>query len=158
MPVYERLGDVRERAITQGKIADILQARGELEEALRIRREDQMPVYERLGDVRERAITQGKIADILQARGELEEALRIRREDQMPVYERLGDVRELLVGRANLAITLVQRGREEDGPEILTLLQRSLADAERLRLPEAQAIRGFIAQIFGPDEADAAPG
>jgi tetratricopeptide (TPR) repeat protein len=62
-------------AVLSGEIADILQARGELEEALRIRREDELPVYERLGDVRSKAVTMGKIADILQARGELEEAL-----------------------------------------------------------------------------------
>ncbi len=83
----------RARAVTLGKIADVLQARGEPDEALRIRREDELPVYERLGDVRARAVTLGKIADVLQARGELDEALRIRREDQLPVFERLGDVR-----------------------------------------------------------------
>ena len=76
-----------------GQIADILQSRGELDEALRIRREEELPVYERLGDVRSRAVTMGQIADILQSRGELDEALRIRREEQLPVYERLGDVR-----------------------------------------------------------------
>ena len=76
-----------------GKIADILQSRGDLDEALRIRREEELPVYERLGDVRSRAVTMGKIADILQSRGDLDEALRIRREEELPVYERLGDVR-----------------------------------------------------------------
>ena len=42
--------------IARGKMADILRARGELDEALRIRREEQVPVYERLGDVRSLAI------------------------------------------------------------------------------------------------------
>lgn len=32
LPVYERPGDVRSRAVTMGKIADILHARGELDE------------------------------------------------------------------------------------------------------------------------------
>jgi tetratricopeptide (TPR) repeat protein len=75
-----------------GKIADILQARGEFDEALRIRREEQLPVYERPGRCAlEKAVTHGPgIADILQARGELDEALRIRREEQLPVYERPG--------------------------------------------------------------------
>lgn len=95
--------------------------------------------------------TRGRIADILQARGELEEALRIRREEVLPVYARLGDVRGLLVGRTNLAINLVQRGLVEDQPEIFTLLQQPLHDAERLRLPEAETIRDLIAKIFGPD-------
>ena len=40
-----------------GKIADILQARGQLDEALRIRQHEELPVYERLGDVRSKALT-----------------------------------------------------------------------------------------------------
>ena len=59
--MYERLGDVRAKAITMSKIADILQARGQLDQALRIRKEEVLPVVERLGDVREKAITQWKI-------------------------------------------------------------------------------------------------
>jgi len=43
-----------------GQIADILQARGEVDEALRIRREEELPVYERLGDVRSRAVTMAR--------------------------------------------------------------------------------------------------
>ncbi|MGC8470153.1 MAG: hypothetical protein ACP5NI_09645, partial [Acetobacteraceae bacterium] len=43
--------DDRSRAVVSGRIADILQARGQLDEALRIRREEQLPVYDRLGDV-----------------------------------------------------------------------------------------------------------
>ena len=48
-----------------GRIVDILAARGELDESLRIRREEELPVSERLGNVRARAVTQGKIADVL---------------------------------------------------------------------------------------------
>jgi len=47
-----------------------------LEEALRIRREEQLPVYEKLGDVRWQAVTMGKIADVLQARGDLGDTYR----------------------------------------------------------------------------------
>jgi hypothetical protein len=68
--VYERLGDVRTKAITMGNIADILQARGQLDEALRIYQEEALPVFKRLGDLRSKAITMGKIADILEARGQ----------------------------------------------------------------------------------------
>src|SRR5512132_219513 len=97
-----------------GKVADILQARGELDEALRIRREEQLPVYERLGDVRARAVALGKIADVLRDRGELDEALRIPSEEQLPVLERLGLGRDLLRARANLAVTHLQRGQDGD--------------------------------------------
>jgi tetratricopeptide (TPR) repeat protein len=141
--------DEKETALAMGKIADILQARGELEEALRIRQEEEMPVYERLGDVRSRAVTMGKIADILQARGELEEALRIWQEEVLPSMERLGDVRGLLVTRANLAIGLMQLDppRREEAEKLLCL---ALADAERMGIPEAAQIREILAG-FGWD-------
>ena len=45
------------------------QGRGETDEALRIRREEQLPVFERAGDVRERSVTLQKIADGLIAAG-----------------------------------------------------------------------------------------
>src|SRR5688572_2786975 len=73
-----------------GSIADIFQIRGQLDEALQIRKDDELPVYQRLGDIRLRAIALGKIADILHARGNIDEALRIRQHEELPVYERLG--------------------------------------------------------------------
>ncbi|NUQ71608.1 MAG: hypothetical protein HUU17_12420 [Chthonomonadales bacterium] len=89
----------------------------------------------------------GRIADILQLRGDLDEALRIRREEALPVYERLGDVRALLVGRVYLAFILKQRGKPEDGPEIERLMRQALADARRLRIPEAEQIQGFMREM-----------
>ena len=46
---FEKLGYMRERAVTLGKIADILQARGEFDEALRIRREEVLPISQQMG-------------------------------------------------------------------------------------------------------------
>jgi tetratricopeptide (TPR) repeat protein len=122
-----------------GKVADILQARGELEAALRSLREEVLPAFERLGAVRERAVTIGKVADILQERGELEESLRLRREELL-VYERLGDVRNLLVGRTNLALLYLQRGHPGDREMAAELLRLARTSAEALRLPEAAQI------------------
>ncbi len=139
-------GEDREYALARGLSADILQARGELDEALRIRREEEMPVYERLGDVRSRAVTLGKIADILQARGELDEALRIRREEEMPVYERLGDVRSLLITRVQLAIVLMQLDPPQ-ADEAGALLRLALAEAQRMRIPEAGQILQVMADF-----------
>jgi len=44
------------------QVADILQARGELDEAPRIRREEQLPVYEKLGDVRSLLVDRANLA------------------------------------------------------------------------------------------------
>jgi tetratricopeptide (TPR) repeat protein/calcineurin-like phosphoesterase family protein len=147
LPVYERLGDVRERAITWGKIADILAARGELDEALRIRREEELPVYERLGDVRSRAITWGQIADILAARGELDEALRIRREESLPVFERLGDVRSRAITWGKIADILAARGELDEALRIRR--EEELPVYERLGDVRERAITwGKIADIL----------
>jgi hypothetical protein len=62
--VYERLGDVRSVAITKGKIADIVQARGDLDEALRIRKDEELPVLERLGDVRSVLVARANLAQM----------------------------------------------------------------------------------------------
>ena len=66
--------DEHSRTVAMGRVADILQARGALDEALRIRREEELPVYERLGDVRERAVTLHKIAKALFEAGGLDDA------------------------------------------------------------------------------------
>ncbi|MFO0905260.1 MAG: serine/threonine-protein kinase [Pirellulales bacterium] len=118
LPVYERLGDIREKAVTMGKIGDVLAQRGEWDEALRIWREEELPVYKRLGDIREKAIAMGRIADVLAQRGEWDEALRIRREEQLPVYERLGDIRSQAVTMGKIADVLAQRGEWDEALRI----------------------------------------
>ena len=141
------MDDRRRRAITEGRIADFLEARGELGEALRIRTEEELPVYERLGDVRSRAITQGKIADILQARGELDEALRIRTEEELPVYERLGDVRSRAITEGRIAGILETRGELDEALRIRT--EEELPVYERLGDVRSRAItEGRIADIL----------
>ena len=97
------------KAVAWGIVGDILEARGELDEALRIRQEEQLPVFERLGDIRSRTVTQGKIADIFQARGELDEALRLLQEEVLPVFERLGDVRQLAITQGKINNILQDR-------------------------------------------------
>ena len=140
-------GDRRRIAIAEGRIADILQARGELDEALRIRIEEQLPVFERLGDVREHAITQGRIADILQTRGELDEALRIRTEEELPVYERLGDVRSRAITQGKVADILQARGEFDEALRIR--VEEELPVYEQLGDVRSRAItQGEIADIL----------
>ena len=141
------MDDRRRRAIARGRIADLLEARGELDEALRIRTEDQLPVYEHLGDMRLIAITKGRIADILQMRGELDEALRIRTEEELPVYERLGDVRSLTITRGQIADILETRGELDEALRIRT--EEELPVYERLGDTRSAAItKGQIADIL----------
>jgi hypothetical protein len=110
-------------------------------------RDECLPVYERLGDVRERAVTMGSIADILQGRGDLDEALRIERGECLPVFERLDDVRERAASMTRIADILYRRGAPEDGAEIERLMRMALANARRLRIPEAGQIERRMVAI-----------
>jgi len=110
--------DDRGLAFAQGMIADVLEDRGELEEALRIRWEEELPVYERIGDVRARAITQGKIAGVLASRGEPEEALRIWRKEVLPACDQLGDVTGRAATQGSIADVLFAHGELDEALRI----------------------------------------
>lgn len=143
----QALENDRKYAVAQGQIADILQERGRLDEALRIRCDELIPIYKRLGEVRSLAITQGKIADILQTRGQLDEALRIRLEDELPVHRRLNDIRELAITQGKIAEILEAQGLVDDALRMHS--QEVLPAFERLGNPRLIAVeRGRIADIL----------
>ena len=118
--IFRRLDDKFGEARAAGRIADILQSRGDLDEALRIRTEEQVPVYERLGDVRSKAVTQGMIADILVSRGDLDEALRMLTGEVLPAFERLGDLGAKAGTQGQIADILVSRGDLDEALRMLT--------------------------------------
>ncbi|MFC7455075.1 tetratricopeptide repeat protein [Insolitispirillum peregrinum] len=129
--------DAHHRALLLGLLADRLAIQGNLDEALRIRHEEEIPVYQAHGDRRSLAVTMGRIADVLHTRGDLDEALRIHREEGIPVYQALGDRRSLAVTMGRIADVLHTRGdldealrirREEEIPVYQALGdQRELA-------------------------------
>ena len=116
-------------AVSRSYIADILQDRGDTDEALRIRREEELPVYEQLGDTHSQAVTMGNIADILQQRGETDEALRIWREEVLPTLERIGDVQSWAATALQIATILLQR---EEADEALSVLERAAVGFDQL--------------------------
>lgn len=118
LPLCERLGDVRARAVTLGNIADIHRTRGQLDEALRIHLDEQIPVYEKLGEVRSRAITLGKIANIYRARGQLDEAQHIHLNELLPAFEKLDDQRSRAVTLGEIADIYRARGQFNDALQI----------------------------------------
>ncbi len=82
----------------------MLQARGELDEALRIRREEELPVYERLGDVREQAICRTNIGINYLVRGsagDRQEALQL-------LNMALHDAQRLKLPEARLIAEIIQ--------------------------------------------------
>jgi tetratricopeptide (TPR) repeat protein len=110
-------GKERNAALALGVVADILRDRGQLDEALRIMREEEIPVFEKVGDIRSRTITLRKIADILKDRGQLDEALRIYREI-IPVFEKIGDIQSRAVTLGQIADILQARGQLDEALRI----------------------------------------
>ena len=152
--------DEHSRAVTMGKIADILEGRGETDEALRIRREEQLPVFERLGDVRSRAVTMGKIADILEGRGETDEALRIHIEERLPTAEAIKDLDGIAHIRFACAQLRLTRGglKLGEAQTIYDELAESFAILQKLQRIDGIAVVGsMFGQILAmggyPDEA-----
>lgn len=83
MPAYCQTDYQQGIAETHGRIADVLQARGDLDEALRIRREEELPVFERLSDVRELLMCRRRLASELIERcgpGDRDEAAELLRQ------------------------------------------------------------------------------
>ena len=118
---FTAAGSEREAAVAWGGIADVHYRRGEFDEVLRIRRQEELPVYERLGDTRSLAVAWGNIADVHYRRGEFDEVLRIRQQEELPVYERLGDTRELAITWGKIADVHHMRG---DYDEVLRIRQQ----------------------------------
>ena len=85
-----RLGDPHRRATVECGIADVLEARGQLAQAQRLR-EEQVPVLKAARDIRAVALAQLKIADGLRIRGRFAEAMPILVNEVVPAYERLQD-------------------------------------------------------------------
>ncbi len=124
-PLFEEAAELAEQAdrpedvaVVRGRVADILEARGELDAAWRIYTHELLPVFERLGKVRSKAITMGRIADILEARGALDAALRIRTDELLPAFERLGDVRSKAATMGKIADIHVARGALDEALRI----------------------------------------
>ncbi len=127
--------------------ADVLQARGDLDEALRIRTEEMLPAFKALGDKRSLAVTKGQIADVLQARGDLDEALEMHL-SRLPDVEAMGDLDSLVHIRFSCACLRLERGdHQADGLQtIATELAEAWNGANRLRRPDAI---GAIGALFG---------
>jgi tetratricopeptide (TPR) repeat protein len=102
----ERAGAALEQARARGWMAEVLVVRGQLDDALRLQREELLPTYEQLGDERGRVLTMRAIARILDALGQYDEGLRIRREEELPAWERLGSSHDRAITQYEIGVTL----------------------------------------------------
>ena len=135
-----RAGDERGVAVTRGEIADVFYHRGDLDEALRIRREEELPVYERLGDVRERAITWGRIAHIAAAQGDLDTAVELQ-ERRLEANRGLGNLDGIAAALWDLASIDLQR---ENFEAALPRVAEAYGLLARLGRAEGLAVVGSV--------------
>ena len=143
----ETLGEQRRQGIAQRKVAEIMQMRGELDDALRMLNE-QLPVFKEIGDVRSCALTHTRIAAILQERGQFDDALRILNE-QLHVFEKLGDVRSQATTQVRIANVLQDRGQLHEAMQILAQqlpVFEELGDARLRALAQAGIVDVLLAQ------------
>jgi len=159
LAIYRDNDDQRSTAVTQGQIANILQARGELDQALRILNDEVLGAFERLGDVRSKAVIQGRIADILESRGELDQALALH-ERRLPVAQKLCDIELIAVTRFKIARIRLQQGNQgtDDMQRIHEELAASLASFRKLGRQDGIGHVGvLLARVLAmrgqPDEA-----
>jgi len=143
-------------ASAYGGMAHLLVAQENLDEALRVYREECLPVYEKLGDSRNVARVSAEIADILAERGQLDEALRLCRDVALPVFERLGDAHASAATWSKISDYLQLSGDLDEALQIL--VQKSLPVFTALGYSRERAINwsriADIASIRGNfDEA-----
>lgn len=145
--LFQASGDIAHAAEAHAEEAQILQFRGESDQAMAVLTQQVLPVYERLGDVYAKTVTMGRIADILQASDKLDEALKIRCEQELPIYERLGDVRSKAVTMSKIADIHQVRGQLDEALRIRH--EEVLPVYERLGDVRSKAITmGRIASIL----------
>ncbi len=101
----------------------MLQDRGELDEALRIRREEELPVYERLRSARDLLICRAKIGMNYLARGAA------------------GD-REKALELLNLALRDAQRLQLPEARQIAEIIRQVQSPSDSLSSPDRQASDG----------------
>jgi predicted Zn-dependent protease len=133
-----------------GKIADVLQARGELEEALRIRREEELPVYERLGDVDGIAHVHWAMAQIWLRQKKLKEAF----EALAKSYDlnlKLGRLDGICMVGLDLGQLLLGAGKKK---EAATILRRSRDGFQKLGRAELARQVDELMKQAGLDSAE----
>jgi len=129
------------------ELAELHFGLGELDQALRVRREEELPALEQLGNARLKAVSMGRIADLLNAKGEFDEALRIYCDEVLPVFESVDDARSRAVTMGKIADVLEAQGRTDEGLRIRR--EHELPAYEKLGDVRARAVTmGRIADLL----------
>ena len=153
LPACEQIGDILAKAATLGRIAEVLQARGELDEALRILREV-LAIYEQVRDPASTAMTYHQLGNVSYLRADYDAALYWIRKS-LAIEEQLGN-------RAGTASSYHQLGNVSylrgDLDAALDWTRKSLTIKEQLgdRAGMATSYRNLGSVSFQRGDYDAA--
>lgn len=109
LPFFDKVGDLHSRAVTLGKIADILITLNKLDEAFQAL-EESIGIREKLGDGRGKTAMLCKMADIQYRLGKLDQAMQILKEEVIPACNQTGNFRGQAIALGQIADILQARG------------------------------------------------
>jgi hypothetical protein len=146
---FDALGDVLGCAVTMGKIADIHQARGELDEALRIRLEECLPVFQEMRDLVSFAYIRFRCAELRIERGGFgkgeEQTIFDELAESFSIFHDLGHASFLVAVGSLFGQILAAVGQHE---RALAVLDEAAAAAEKLQLLQHVAqLRGWQEEV-----------
>lgn len=122
LPLAERMGDERAKAVTQGRIADILQARGELDAALSLH-DQRLPVAQQMSDIDSIAHIRYAMARIRLQRGDQEtggfQQIHDDLAESFDLWRKLGRPDGIGAAGELLAQVLAMRGQQGEALEVL---------------------------------------
>lgn len=147
--LFDELGDVRSRAVTMGQIADILQQRGETDEALRIHLEERLPVALAIKDLDSIAHLRFSCAQIRLSRQDSSQS------EMQTIYEELAEsftINQKLQRVDGIAFVGLSLGQILAGggyrDEALEVLEQSARAFEKMQLlPQAAQVRQLMQQL-----------
>jgi tetratricopeptide (TPR) repeat protein len=117
LPVFERLGDIRETAVTWGKIADIAYQRGDYDEAAQLQRK-RLEANKQLGDLDGIAAADWGLATIDLARKDYQSALP-RLIESFQIFSQLQRPDGIAVVGMTLGQLLMASGQADDARQVL---------------------------------------
>ncbi|MGE0680185.1 MAG: CHAT domain-containing protein [Candidatus Binatia bacterium] len=147
--LFEEVNDVRERAVTMGQIADILQQRGEMEEALRIHLEERLPTALVMQDLDSIAHIRFSCAQIRLSRRETwqSELQTIYEElaESFAIYQKIQRIDGIAVVGQLLGQILAMGGLRD---EALTVLEQSARAYEKMQqTSQAEQVRALLRHV-----------
>lgn len=148
LPHFTETGDVREKAITQGRIADVMFAQGQLDDAMALQAE-RLPVVTELGDDEGIAHVLFSMANIRLARGEHESG------NLQQIYEELAEAFQLscrhgqpdAIGGIGMLLVqvLAMGGLRDDAMDTLNVVEEAFTALQDVdSLARVRELRGML--------------